>query len=266
MKKFLFKSLLIILLPYFVYASDGDSGKKTYYSLKKELLRGKAEEREKILNLVGDFATNNRQILILASCKFKPFVGNQEDINNQLNKIDFLENYGEYLSQNNLSFNEISRLYFLDKSSLSDECNEFNKLPIIQIKNNLVIPIRKQLIFFQRLPKQDEKNINDYNNNVKCLKYKQVDMETTHTCYYKNMTILDVYNAMYYNSSYVFRKKIKAGENFSAFYEDYGVDVEYKWSGKNKLEITQYFQGGVTYYTFIYQNDKTKLIKVHSPD
>jgi hypothetical protein len=44
------------------------------------------------------------------------------------------------------------------------------------------------------------------------------------------------------------------------------VEVEYKWKGKNKLEIVQYFDGGETYYTFVNQEKRTKLITTFSPD
>lgn len=138
---------------------------------------------------------------------------------------------------------------------------------IIQLDNDeLMVTYKNQLVFYQPLPEQEEKNLNNYYSNAKCMALEQVDISYTDICYYENMSILDVYNAMSFDPENIFRKKIKIGENFSVAYEDRDVDIDYKWSGKNKLEIIQNFAGGVTYYTFIYQDNKTKLITTYSPD
>lgn len=78
-------------------------------------------------------------------------------------------------------------------------------------------------------------------------------------CYYQNMSILDVYNAMSTDPAYIFREKIGIGENRSVTYEDKAVDVEYKWKGKNKLEIIQHFAGGETSYIFKHKKKWDKI-------
>ena len=85
-------------------------------------------------------------------------------------------------------------------------------------------------------------------------------------CYYQNMSILDVYNAMSTDPAYIFREKIGIGENRSVTYEDKAVDVEYKWKGKNKLEIIQHFEGGEASYIFKHKKNGTKLTTIDCPD
>ena len=75
-------------------------------------------------------------------------------------------------------------------------------------------------------------------------------MEFVEVRYYQHMSILDVYDAVSTYPAYIFREKIGIGENRSVTYEDKAVDVEYKWKGKNKLEIIQHFEGGETSYIF----------------
>ena len=57
---------------------------------------------------------------------------------------------------------------------------------------------------------------------------------------------------MHFNPENIFREKIGIGENRSVTYEDEDmrVEVDYKWKGKNKLEVIQNFAGGVRYYIF----------------
>ena len=66
----------------------------------------------------------------------------------------------------------------------------------------------------------------------------------------------------------IFREKIGIGENRSVTYEDENmkVEVEYKWKGKNKLEVIQNFAGGVRYYIFKHKKNGTKLTTIHSAD
>ena len=75
-----------------------------------------------------------------------------------------------------------------------------------------------------------------------------------------------MFNAISFNRAYNFREKIGIGENRSVTYEDEVVDVEYKWKGKNKLEIIQHFEGGETSYIFKHKKNGTKLTTIHSAD
>ena len=66
----------------------------------------------------------------------------------------------------------------------------------------------------------------------------------------------------------IFREKIGIGENRSVTYEDEDtrVEVDYKWKGKNKLEVIQNFAGGVRYYIFKRKKNGTKLTTIDSAD
>lgn len=270
MKNIILKILLLILLPYVVYASDISSSKNNYYVLMKDNLSKKflqTKEGELLVTELDELVIFNQEKIILWGCNFKQLKGNKENINNELKQNNFFKEYEHELKKYHITTNNFIKIYSNDSDSLSDTCNINGYMNIILLASNkLIVPYENQFIFFKRLSEQEEININNYYNNEKCLKTKQIDIDTTDICYYNNMTILDVYNAMNYNPSHIFRKKIKVGENSSVFYEDKNVEINYKWSGKNKLEITQYFQGGITTYTFIYQNGKTKLITVLSPD
>ncbi|OCG28488.1 hypothetical protein A9G11_10725 [Gilliamella sp. wkB108] len=271
MKNFLLSYLLLILVSNFVFALDIDVKNNNYYTLMKDRLNKQVtqtKEGEKLVRELEQLVTYNQQKIVFWGCDFKPIEGNKEDIIKELKKNNFFENYGNELNKYHLTLSNFSKIYTNDRSSSSTLCNSNNYMSIIQLDSNqLMIPYESQLIFYKRPSTQEERNIRNYYNG-KCYELDQVDMDSTDICYYKNMTILDVYNVMSFNSDKIFRKKIKVGKNFSVTYddEDMRVEVEYKWSGKNKLKITQNFDGGVTTYTFIYQGNKTKLITVYSPD
>lgn len=111
------------------------------------------------------------------------------------------------------------------------------------------------------------KKINDFYNNGKCVDMPQKEiMEFVEVRYYQHMSILDVYDAVSTYPAYIFREKIGIGENRSVTYEDKAVDVEYKWKGKNKLEIIQHFEGGETSYIFKHKKNGTKLTTIYSAD
>lgn len=265
MKNIILKSLLLVLLSHVVYASDFNSNKSHYYILIKEKLIPKTEER--IKETLSNLIINNQQEITFLGCDFKELIGSEEYINNELNKNNFFKNYNDELKKYHLTANNFIKVYSNNRDSSSEICNRKDYMNIIQLDNNeLMVTYKNQLVFYQPLPEQEEKNLNNYYSNAKCMALEQVDISYTDICYYENMSILDVYNAMSFDPENIFRKKIKIGENFSVAYEDRDVDIDYKWSDKNKLEIIQNFAGGVTYYTFIYQDNKTKLITTYSPD
>lgn len=270
MKKILLSSLLLIIWSCFTYALAADLSKNHHYRLIKDRLNEHFDPElgnERLSNRFDNFITGDLEKINILGCDFNNVEVKQENINAILNSIDFYENYDQDLKKYHLSLNQFNRLYYFDEFELDDLCINFSYKYIIQLNNHeLMIPYDNHLIFYKPLSDEDENKINHLNNNEQCLETKNGEMQWTDTCYYNNMTILDVYDAMSLNPYYVFISKLKVGENFSADYEDKSVDMEYKWSGKNKLTITQYFGGGVTYYKFIYKNNKTKLITVHSAD
>ena len=77
-----------------------------------------------------------------------------------------------------------------------------------------------------------------------------------------------MFNAISFNRAYNFREKIGVGEHRSVTNEDENmkVEVEYKWKGKNKLEILQHFEGGETSYIFKHKKNGTKLTTIDSAD
>lgn len=270
MKKLLLSSLLLLIWSCFIHAFEFDVGKNHHYRLIKDRLNEHFDPEsvnERLSNTFDNFITGGLEKINILGCDFNNIEVKQENINAILNYIDFYKNYDQELKKYHLSLNEFNRLYYFDEPELSDSCINFSYKYIIQLNNHeLMIPYDNHLIFYKPLSDEDENKINHLNNNEQCLESKRGEMEWTDTCYYKDMSILNVYEAMSLNPYYIFRSKLKVGENFLADYEDKSVDMEYKWSGKNKLTITQYFEGGTTSYTFIYQNNKTKLITVYSAD
>ncbi|OCG28485.1 hypothetical protein A9G11_10710 [Gilliamella sp. wkB108] len=265
MKNFLFSSLLLMLLPYFTYASDIDLHKDSYYLLIKDRL---SDEDDLLKSILDEFVTQNNEKISIAGCDLNHVETTKENINAILDNSNFYKDYDQELKKYHLSLNEFNRLYSIDESNLSEECRQLSYKYIIQLENNeLMIPYKNLLSFYQRLSKEDENKIDNLKNNQQCFDSKKTDeMQWTNICYYKNMTILDVYNAMALIPDYVFREKIKEGKNFSHFYKDKEVKVDYIWDGTNKLEIIQYFAGGDTAYYFIYQGGKTKVISIYSAD
>ena len=268
MKSILFSSLLLILGSCFVQASELNSNKNNHYTLMQDRLNEQTElkdEREKLVNIFNDLIKGDPQKMSISGCDVNRVEISKAKINAALSKINFYSDYNQQLKKYNLSLNEIKRLYTIEESNLSNACIGFNVKAIIQLENNqLMIPYNNLLVFYKPLSNEDENKITNLKNNEQCLETEQGEMERAAICYYKNMTILEVYNAMSFYPNYIFRNTIEAGKNFSATYADKSVNVEYKWSGKNKLEITQHFEGGVNNYTFIYQDNKTKLISVAS--
>ena len=279
MKKTILKISLIILLS--VSTNYAYSLNTSYYRLIEDKLTKQTTEKEHIEEVFSnsDLIISEDETIYFSGCDFKHSEENKQEINNRLNKSDFFRNYKNELKKYHLTTNSFSKLYYRNNndtlennSDSSDQCNEYSNIysniNIILLDNNeLMIPYKNQLFFFHRLSNEDEKKLNDLNNNGKCVDIPQKEiMEFVEVCYYQHMSILDVYDAMSTNPAYIFREKIGIGENRSVTYEDKVVDVEYKWKGKNKLEILQRFAGGETSYIFKHKKNGTKLTTIHSPD
>ena len=279
MKKTILKISLIILLS--VSTNYAYSLNTSYYRLIEDKLTKQTTEKEHIEEVFSnsDLIISEDETIYFSGCDFKHSEENKQEINNRLNKSDFFRNYKNELKKYHLTTNSFSKLYYRNNndtlennSDSSDQCNEYSNIysniNIILLDNNeLMIPYKNQLFFFHRLSNEDEKKLNDLNNNGKCVDIPQKEiMEFVEVCYYQHMSILDVYDAMSTNPAYIFREKIGIGENRSVTYEDKVVDVEYKWKGKNKLEILQRFAGGETSYIFKHKKNGTKLTTIESAD
>ncbi|NUF79473.1 hypothetical protein GY065_11255 [Snodgrassella sp. ESL0323] len=279
MKKTILKISLIILLS--VSTNYAYSLNTSYYRLIEDKLTKQTTEKEHIEEVFSnsDLIISEDETIYFSGCDFKHSEENKQEINNRLNKSDFFRNYKNELKKYHLTTNSFSKLYYRNNndtlennSDSSDQCNEYSNIysniNIILLDNNeLMIPYKNQLFFFHRLSNEDEKKLNDLYNNEKCLDMQEKEgMVFIDVCYYQHMSILDVYDAMSTNPAYIFREKIGIGENRSVTYEDKVVDVEYKWKGKNKLEIIQRFAGGETSYIFKHKKNGTKLTTIHSPD
>lgn len=275
MKKTILKISLIILLS--VSTNYAYSLNTSYYRLIEDKLTKQTTEKEHIEEVFSgsNLKISEDETIYFLGCDFKHSEENKQEINNRLNKSDFFRNYKNELKKYHLTTNSFSKLYYRNNndtlennSDSSDQCNEYSNIDIILLDNNeLMIPYKNQLFFFHRLSNEDEKKLNDLNNNGKCVDIPQKEiMESVEVCYYQHMSILDVYDAMSTNPAYIFREKIGIGENRSVTYEDEVVDVEYKWKGKNKLEIIQHFAGGETSYIFKHKKNGTKLTTIHSAD
>ena len=279
MKKTILKISLIILLS--VSTNYAYSLNTSYYRLIEDKLTKQTTEKEHIEKVFSgsNLKISEDETIYFLGCDFKHSEENKQEINNRLNKSDFFRNYKNELKKYHLTTNSFSKLYYRNNndtlennSDSSDQCNEYSNIysniNIILLDNNeLMIPYKNQLFFFHRLSNEDEKKLNDLNNNGKCVDIPQKEiMEFVEVCYYQHMSILDVYDAMSTNPAYIFREKIGIGENRSVTYEDKAVDVEYKWKGKNKLEILQHFEGGETSYIFKHKKNGTKLTTIHSAD
>ena len=275
MKKTILKISLIILLS--VSTNYAYSLNTSYYRLIEDKLTKQTTEKEHIEKVFSgsNLKISEDETIYFLGCDFKHSEENKQEINNRLNKSDFFRNYKNELKKYHLTTNSFSKLYYRNNndtlennSDSSDQCNEYSNIDIILLDNNeLMIPYKNQLFFFHRLSNEDEKKLNDLNNNGKCVDIPQKEiMEFVEVCYYQHMSILDVYDAMSTNPAYIFREKIGIGENRSVTYEDKVVDVEYKWKGKNKLEILQHFEGGETSYIFKHKKNGTKLTTIHSAD
>ena len=275
MKKTILKISLIILLS--VSTNYAYSLNTSYYRLIEDKLTKQTTEKEHIEEVFSgsNLKISEDETIYFLGCDFKHSEENKQEINNRLNKSDFFRNYKNELKKYHLTTNSFSKLYnrnnndtLENNSDSSDQCNEYSNINIILLDNNeLMIPYKNQLFFFHRLSNEDEKKLNDLYNNRKCVDMQEKEgMVFINVCYYQNMSILDVYNAMSTNPAYIFREKIGIGENRSVTYEDKVVDVEYKWKGKNKLEIIQHFAGGETSYIFKHKKNGTKLTTIDCPD
>ncbi|MGE9657597.1 hypothetical protein ACQP6C_03780 [Snodgrassella alvi] len=275
MKKTILKISLIILLS--VSTNYAYSFNNSYYRLIEDRLTEQTTEKEHIEEVFSNsnLIKSEEEKIYFLGCDFEHSEENKQEINNRLNKSDFFRNYKNELKKYHLTANNFSKLYYRNNndslennSDSSDQCNKYSNINIILLDNNeLMIPYKNQLFFFHRLSNEDEKKLNDLNNNGKCVDIPQKEiMESVEVCYYQHMSILDVYDAMSTNPAYIFREKIGIGENRSVTYEDEVVDVEYKWKGKNKLEILQHFEGGETSYIFKHKKNGTKLTTIHSAD
>ena len=275
MKKTILKISLIILLS--VSTNYAYSLNTSYYRLIEDKLTKQTTEKKHIEEVFSNsnLIISEDETISFLGCDFKHSEENKQEINNRLNKSDFFRNYKNELKKYHLTTNSFSKLYYRNNndtlennSDSSDQCNEYSNIKIILLDNNeLMIPYKNQLFFFHRLSNEDEKKLNDLYNNRKCVDIPQKEiMEFVEVCYYQHMSILDVYDAMSTVPAYIFREKIGIGENRSVTYEDKVVDVEYKWKGKNKLEIIQHFAGGETSYIFKHKKNGTKLTTIYSAD
>ena len=267
MKKTILKISLIILLS--VSTNYAYSLNTSYYRLIEDKLTKQTTEKKHIEEVFSNsnLIISEDETISFLGCDFKHSEENKQEINNRLNKSDFFRNYKNELKKYHLTTNSFSKLYYRNNSDSSDLCNKYSIFNIIQLDNNeLMIPYENQLVFFRRLSNKDEKNLNNFYDNRKCEDTKYIEMEMVDVCYYENMSILDVYDAMSTDPAYIFREKIGIGENRSVTYEDKAVDVEYKWKGKNKLEIIQHFEGGEVSYIFKHKKNGTKLTTIDCPD
>ncbi|ORF39953.1 hypothetical protein [Snodgrassella alvi] len=276
MKKFILKISLIILLS--VSTNYAYSLNTSYYRLIEDRLTEQTTEKEHIEEVFSNsnLIISEDETIYFLGCDFKHSEENKQEINNRLNKSDFFRNYKNELKKYHLTTNSFSKFYYRNNNDLlennsdsSDLCNEYSNINIILLDNNeLMIPYKNQLVFFRRLSNKDEKNLNNFYDNRKCEDTKYIEMEMVDVCYYENMSILDVYDAMSFVPEYNFRVKIGIGENRSVAYryENTRVLVDYKWKGKNKLEVIQHFEGGETSYIFKHKKNGTKLTTIHSPD
>ena len=276
MKKSILKISLIILLS--VSTNYAYSLNDSYYRLMKDRLTEPTTEKEQIVRVFSDsnLTISEDETIHFLGCDFKHSEENNQEINNRLNRSDFFRNYKNELKKYHLTTNSFSKLYYRNNndsiennSDSSDLCNEYGNINIVLLDNNeLMIPYKNQLFFFHRLSDENEKKLNNFYNNAKEVYFQYNEMETYKVDYYHNMSILDVYDAMSTNPAYIFREKIGIGENRSVTYEDEDmrVEVDYKWKGKNKLEVIQYFDGGVTSYIFKQKKNGTKLTTINSAD
>ena len=278
MKKTILKISLIILLS--VSTNYAYSLNTSYYRLIEDKLTKQTTEKEHIEEVFSnsDLIISKDETIYFSGCDFKHSEENKQEINNRLNKSDFFSNYKNELKKYHLTTDSFSKLYyrnnndsFENNSDSSDLCNEYGNINIVLLDNNeLMIHYKNQLFFFHRLSDENEKKLNNFYNNAKEVYFQHKEMETYEVDYYHNMSILDVYDAMTmsFNPEYNFREKIGIGENRSVTYddEDTRVEVDYKWKGKNKLEVIQYFDGGVTSYIFKQKKNGTKLTTIHSAD
>lgn len=267
MKNLLLTSLLLVLLSSVTYAADNDLDKNNYYTIIKDRLNEKSE----IINSFDELILSNEQNIHIQGCDFILQKTTKEKIYNELSNKKFFEDYHKELEKYHLSSNQFLKLYSIDKSNLSDECDQKDYTHIILLENNeLMLPYSNNLVFFKKLKDEDKNKLDKFHRNQHCseTELNESDFSFKRICNYENMTILDVYDAMSFYPFYIFRNKLRVGKNFTTRY-DYNnsrVEVKYKWTGKNKLAITQFFEGGDRYFIFVFKDNKTALTTIDCPD
>lgn len=107
--------------------------------------------------------------------------------------------------------------------------------------------------------------------SVKCEdKGGNMEIGFTTECFWENYTFEETY--------IVFKEKYKNNDdgkfleekmpkaNYKATFKEYPLYVDYKYSGKDELNIEILFPGGVTFITFKKEDNGVKTTTVHSPD
>ena len=107
--------------------------------------------------------------------------------------------------------------------------------------------------------------------SVKCEdKGGNMEIGFTTECFWENYTFEEAYLA--YKEKYKndddgkFLESKMPKANYKATFKEYPLEVDYKYSGKNKLDIEIFFPGGVTFITFKKEDNGVKTTTVHSPD
>lgn len=92
----------------------------------------------------------------------------------------------------------------------------------------------------------------------------------TTECFWKNYTFEETYLAFKEkykdNDDGKFLEEKMPKANYKATFKEYPLYVDYKYSGKDELNIEILFPGGVTFITFKKMEKGVKTIAVHSPD
>lgn len=117
-------------------------------------------------------------------------------------------------------------------------------------------------------PKISEKPIE---KSVKCEdKGGNMELGFTTECFWENYTFEETYLAFKEkyknNDDGKFLEEKMPQANYKATFKEYPLFVDYKYSGKDELNIEILFPGGVTYITFKKMGKGVKTIAVHSPD
>lgn len=106
---------------------------------------------------------------------------------------------------------------------------------------------------------------------VKCEdKGGNMELGFTTECFWENYTFEETYLAFKEkyknNDDGKFLEEKMPQANHKATFKEYPLAVDYKYSGKNELNIEILFPGGVTFITFKKIEKGVKTIVVHSPD
>ena len=161
---------------------------------------------------------------------------------------------------------------------LLNSCNEKNKETnlsenqTVQVSENdsvkSSVQIKHQDSAQTSTAKTSEKPIQ---KSVKCEdKGGNMEIGFTTECFWENYTFEEAYLA--YKEKYKndddgkFLESKMPKANYKATFKEYPLEVDYKYSGKNKLDIEIFFPGGVTFITFKKEDNGVKTTTVHSPD